>query len=90
MKPLVAPTYFMMLISLRRANTVRRMVLLMTTTLTKPSTATRMTHTRLTPLCTLVNIWLSCMGAPTEETPSMASSWGWISGRSLTSSSTTR
>ena len=40
MKPLVAPTYFMMLISLRRANTVSRMVLEMTTTLTSASTAT--------------------------------------------------
>lgn len=74
MKPLVAPTYFMMLISLRRAKTVSRMVLLMTTTLTNPSTATSTTHTALTPWCTLVNIWLSCMGAPTLSTPSMASS----------------
>ena len=41
MKPLVAPTSFMMPISLRRAKTVMRMVLLMTTMLTMASTATR-------------------------------------------------
>ena len=61
----VAPTYFMMLISLRRLNTVILMVLAMIIEATPMSSSTMAAPPRLTACLMMVMVWATCSGART-------------------------
>ena len=69
---LVAPTYFMISISRRRANTLRRMVLPTVMMLTTISTSTIPRPTLVTERCTCTKTLVISTGAVTLYTPWMA------------------
>ena len=69
---LVAPTYFMISISRRRANTLRRMVLPTVMMLTIISTSTMSRPPLVTACCTSTNTLVISTGAATLYHPGMA------------------
>ena len=74
-RKLVAPTYFMISISRRRAKTLRRMVLPTVMMLTTISTSTKMRPIRVTPCWISTKMLPISTGAVTLTTPGIFSIW---------------